>query len=80
MMQITLDDETGTRIQSISQLKDVVCSMHKVSCSADAWKSVFHGNASLHALQKALDSSPACSVEPPAAVEDPGEDSDDDPD
>eukprot|EP00966_Prymnesium_polylepis_P007940 182761-Prymnesium_polylepis.1 len=45
-MQIVLDDDDMTRIQSINELKNIVFAKHGVQSSTNPWKVIFHGGYS----------------------------------
>lgn len=80
MLQITLDDK-NTPVKSINELKTIVCEKHSVSTSTDAWKCVFHGSYSLHALRASLSkpeedtASLAVGLQPGEAAESDADDS-----
>ena len=80
-MEITLDDDDATPIQSINALKTCVFAKHGVESSTNAWMVIFHGGYSLHTLRAALEK-PEEGAAPPAVGLQPGElpeDADDSP-
>ena len=53
-MEITLDDDDTTKIQSLNELKKAVFYKHGVNWGINPWKVIFHAGSSLHDLRAAL--------------------------
>lgn len=67
-MEITLDDDDTTKIQSINELQKAVFYKHGVNSGANPWKVIFHAGSSLHDRRAALGKLEEGAT-PPAAVE-----------